>query len=62
MRGALAVSVGDAGNPALLERTRQHGNRAEWCSFILILMMLAEGMGAPALHLHISGALPRSMR
>jgi uncharacterized membrane protein YecN with MAPEG domain len=36
---------------------RQHGNCAEWSSFVLILMMLAEGMGTPAMWLHISGAL-----
>jgi uncharacterized protein len=57
MRSAQGVSVGDANNPALLQRIRQHGNCAEWSSFILILMILAEGMGAPALYLHISGAL-----
>jgi uncharacterized protein len=40
-----------------LQRIRQHGNCAEWSAFVLILMMLAEGMGTPALWLHISGAL-----
>jgi uncharacterized protein len=57
MRSAQAVSVGDGGNPALLQRIRQHGNCAEWSFFILILMILAEGMNAPALYLHISGSL-----
>jgi uncharacterized protein len=57
MRSAQGVSFGDGGNPLLLQRIRQHGNCAEWSSFILILMILAEGMGAPALYLHISGAL-----
>lgn len=51
------VSIGDGGQMALLLRIRQHGNCAEWSSFVLILMMLAEGMGAPTLYLHISGAL-----
>jgi uncharacterized protein len=54
MRSANGTSVGDAGNIALLQRIRQHGNCAEWSSFILILMILAEGMGAPALYLHIA--------
>lgn len=56
-RAALGVSIGDGANPQLLQRMRQHGNCAEWCSFVLILMILAEGMNAPDVYLHISGAL-----
>lgn len=56
-RGANGISIGDKGNLDLLQRVRQHGNCVEWCSFILIMMILAEGMGAPGLYLHISGAL-----
>jgi uncharacterized protein len=57
MRSSLGVSIGDDSNAALLHRVRQHGNCAEWSFFILILMILAEGMGAPALYLHVSGTL-----
>ena len=57
VRSAEGVSFGDGGNAVLLQRIRQHGNCAEWSAFVLILMMLAEGAGAPALWLHISGAL-----
>lgn len=57
MRGAMGQSIGDGGDTALLLRIRQHGNCAEWTSFLLILMILAEGMGAPELYLHIGGAL-----
>jgi uncharacterized protein len=57
MRAALGQSIGDAGNMQLLQRIRQHGNFVEWTCFVLILMILAEGMGAPAIYLHISGAL-----
>lgn len=57
VRGALNLSFGDGGNVLLLQRIRQHGNFVEWTCFVLILMILAEGMGAPALYLHISGAL-----
>lgn len=57
MRGAMNLSFGDNGNIQLLQRIRQHGNFVEWTCFVLILMILAEGMGAPALYLHISGAL-----
>ena len=56
-RSGNGISIGDGGDSALLQRIRQHGNCAEWSFFILILMILAEGMGAPALYLHISGAL-----
>ena len=56
-RGAQGISIGDNGDLNLLQRVRQHGNCVEWCSFILIMMILAEGMGAPALYIHISGAL-----
>ena len=56
-RADKGVSIGDGGDATLLLRTRQHGNCAEWSSFLLILMMLAEGIGAPALYLHITGAL-----
>lgn len=57
LRSATGISFGDGGNVLLLQRIRQHGNCAEWSSFVLILMMLAEGMGTPAIWLHISGAL-----
>ncbi|MCC5973598.1 MAG: MAPEG family protein [Rubellimicrobium sp.] len=57
VRSGTGVSFGDGGNPVLARRIRQHGNCAEWSAFVLILMMLAEGMGAPALWLHICGAL-----
>ena len=57
LRSTAKVSFGDGGNPLLLQRIRQHGNCAEWFSFVLILMILAEGMGAPDFYLHISGAL-----
>ncbi len=56
-RGHAGISIGDNGNRNLLQRIRQHGNCIEWSSFILIMMILAEGMGAPSLYLHISGFL-----
>lgn len=57
LRSKLAVSIGDHSDQQLLLRIRQHGNCAEWMSFVLILMILAEGMGAPSIYLHISGVL-----
>ena len=57
MRAALKVSIGDAGNPVLHERIRQHGNFIEWAPMVLVLMLLAEGNGAGALWLHAAGGL-----
>ena len=57
LRSATGISCGDGNNPQLLQRIRAHGNCAEWSGFVLILMILAEGMDAPDLYLHISGAL-----
>lgn len=57
VRSEIKVSFGDGGNAVLSQRIRQHGNCAEWSAFVLILMMLAEGMGTPAIWLHVSGAL-----
>jgi uncharacterized membrane protein YecN with MAPEG domain len=57
VRSATGVSFGDGGNAVLLQRIRQHGNCLEWFAFVLILMMLAEGIGAPAMWLHVAGAL-----
>lgn len=56
-RSSMGQSIGDGGDADLLLRIRQHGNCAEWTSFLLILMILAEGMGAPALYLNAGGIL-----
>jgi len=61
-RAALNVSIGDGGakeggDMDLLLRIRRHGNFVEWVPMVLITMMIAEGMGASAIWLHISGVL-----
>jgi len=56
-RGAMKVSIGDAGDTTLLLRIRRHGNFVEWVPMVLIMMMLGEGLGAPSMYLHVSGAL-----
>ncbi len=56
MRAGLKVSIGDAGNPQLHERIRQHGNFIEWVPLVLVLMILAEANGARAPWLHGAGA------
>jgi hypothetical protein len=57
VRSKTGISFGDNGNALLLQRVRQHGNFVEWTCFVLILMILAEGIGAPAIYIHVSGAL-----
>lgn len=57
LRAKTGVSFGDNGDQLLLQRIRQHGNFVEWTPLVLILMILAEGIGAPAVYIHASGAL-----
>ena len=54
-RSNLSVSIGDSGNSQLLLRIRQHGNFIEWVPMVLVLMVIAEGNGAPAFWLNLSG-------
>jgi hypothetical protein len=54
-RGA-KVSLGDGGNAVLLRRMRVHGNFAEYVPLALVLLGLAESLGAPAWLLHTAGA------
>ena len=55
-RGA-RVALGDGGDPTLLRRQRVHANFAEYVPFAILLMMLAEQGGAPALIVHSIGLL-----
>jgi uncharacterized membrane protein YecN with MAPEG domain len=56
-RSELKCSIGDASNPALLQKIRRHGNFIEWVPFALVLMILAEAQGTGASWLHAAGAL-----
>lgn len=56
-RTTLSCSIGDGGDPKLLQRIRQHGNFIEWVPFTLVLMVLAEAQGTDALWLHAAGIL-----
>jgi hypothetical protein len=57
IRAKTGISFGDGGNVDLLRRVRQHGNFVEWTTFVLILMILAEGSGVSKAYLHGAGAL-----
>lgn len=57
MRSARKLSIGDGGDSGMLLRMRRHGNFVEWVPMVLILMILAEGMGAPDMYLHVTGIL-----
>jgi hypothetical protein len=56
-RTEIKASIGDAGDTALHERIRHHGNFVEWVPFVLILMLLAEAGGANSIALHSAGGL-----
>ena len=57
LRRSAKVGLGDGGNAVLLRAIRVHGNFAEYAPFSLLLMALSEGLGAPALLLHIAGSV-----
>ena len=56
-RTRLKRSIGDGGDPTLLQTIRRHGNFIEWVPFTLILLTLAEVQGTRALWLHAAGIL-----
>jgi len=50
------VSVGDGGHRDLRLAIRAHGNASEYVPIALILLGLAEGLGAPVWVLHLFGS------
>ncbi|MEQ8825959.1 MAG: MAPEG family protein [Filomicrobium sp.] len=54
-RRANRISLGDAGDKAMLKRMRVHANCAEYTPMGLIVLGLTESLNAPALALHIIG-------
>ncbi len=57
MRGSAKVSLGDGGDRILERRIRAHGNCAENAPIGLILMLMMELSGAPAVAIHGAGLL-----
>ena len=51
------VSTGDGGVRALELAMRAHGNACEYVPVALIMLGLAEGMGAPGWVLHLAGLM-----
>lgn len=51
------VSWGDGEVPELSQAIRAHGNACEYIPVALIVLGLSEGLGAPALLLHLAGAM-----
>ena len=54
-RGALKLSLGDGGNREMERVIRGHANAAETMPIALILLLLAEMTGAPAVAIHAAG-------
>jgi uncharacterized membrane protein YecN with MAPEG domain len=56
-RAANGISIGDAGDVALHEKIRRHGNFIEWVPIVLLMMLMAELRGVGNMWLHIAGIL-----
>ena len=57
LRQRKQLSVGDGGDPSFLRKMRAHGNFAEYVPMALLLMAMAELLGAGAALLHATGGL-----
>ena len=51
------ITIGDGGDPQMLLAIRRHGNMAEYVPFAVLLMALAEVLGAGNAWLHATGIL-----
>ncbi|AXX98234.1 MAPEG family protein [Profundibacter amoris] len=56
-RATKGISIGDAGDIALHEKIRRHGNFIEWVPIVLLMMLMAELRGVGGMWLHIAGIL-----
>ncbi|HSG95730.1 MAG TPA: MAPEG family protein [Afifellaceae bacterium] len=56
-RRAAKVSIGDSDDPALLRASRVHANFAEYAPLTLLVMALAESIGAPWFAILVLGAM-----
>ena len=52
-----SINLGDQGNEAVIVAMRAQANFVEYAPIALLLLAIAESGGAPALFLHIVGAL-----
>lgn len=55
-RGKFEISLGDGGNPQMLEAIRRHGNAIEYVPMAVILFALLEINEANVMFLHALGA------
>ena len=57
MRGKLDISLGDGGNPQMLEAIRRQGNAIEYVPLAVLLIALLEVNEANSVFLHVLGAV-----
>ncbi len=50
------VQAGDGGHPALAQAIRAHANLTEQAPLALLLILLGEALGVPAMWVHLLGA------
>ena len=55
-RRKAGVLVGDGGDPGLIRAMRGHANAIETMPMMFVMLVIAAGMGTPALVLHALGA------
>ncbi|MEM7544804.1 MAG: MAPEG family protein [Pseudomonadota bacterium] len=51
------IAMGDNGDPAVAKAIRGHANAAETMPMMLIMLALAELIGAPAVAIHVAGGV-----
>jgi len=54
-RGQTGVAVGDGGNPGLALSLRRFGNLSEYAAMAILMLLLMELAGVPAVWLHVYG-------
>jgi len=57
LRGKLRVSLGDGGSDLITVASRGFGNLTEYAPVVLLLLLMMEIGGVPALWLHIYGSI-----
>jgi len=54
-RGATGIALGDGGNPSLALSLRRFGNLSEYAAMAIVMLLLMELAGVPAIWLHAYG-------
>ena len=61
-RGATGIALGDGGNPSLALSLRRFGNLSEYAAMAIVMLLLMELAGVPAIWLHAYGTALLAVR